>query len=693
MILNRFDILRSVNIWAIFFSIAYPVMATLLVGYSNYYLLMYISTGLFVFNFFLIKRGNVNLGFLIFAFSTNTIMFFFDSGIGGASMCFVLHIPFLLCSLINARIDSSREHIIAILLTATCIGLTSFTTLTPRLSAFIYPPDKIYYIAVLNSICAISITVVMSVLLATTVRQSRLSLIRSQQSLTKNEALLKSINQNIDIGICRTDVASGKLLYVNNAFIKLFGLVSLEDASNNSIDNAYNNPADHYHIMDLLKRDGYVSNLEVKYKRKDGTDFWGLLTCNKITSEDGNEVYDGAVRDISEIKTLQEELITAKEAAENASIAKSQFLSTMSHEIRTPMNAVIGASNLLLQDEPRKEQLDNLLLLRYAANNLMRLINNILDFSKIELDKMEFEKVPVDLRALIPELVGTHLIEAKRKNIALEYSIPKQLGQYQLDPIRFSQVLNNLLSNALKFTEKGGVYLNVAVLKDHPHDSVLGFSVRDTGIGIATNRQSKIFDDFSQEDIDTTRKFGGSGLGLAITRKIIEKYGSKVRLTSEKGKGSTFSFEVALPKHVADTVAPTQTFAFEQSALQDMDILIVDDNEMNINIMSKFLMRWEAKCDVCHNGEDAIILVKTGSYDLVLMDLHMPGMDGFQATREIRAFNNTIPIFALTADAFAETRLDALACGMNDFVPKPFDPLELFNKVAAVRVNKVANLL
>lgn len=682
-IFNKQDILKGFNFWAMIICIWFVVFLSVFVSYSQYYLVFLAAAIVFTVNHFIIARGHLKIAFVLFVLCTNTIMLLFDAGIMSPARGFIFYIPLLLCNLIVTNFNKRIEQIFSMILTLCCVCLTTFTDLTPRIADRLYVSEHQTIVSYFNTFAAIFMTVIIAYVLSKSAQDAQLNLEQSKKILSQNEKLLESINQNIDIGICRTDVATNKLIYANNAKVKVFGYDSVEEILKVSPYDFYKDEGERKRVIELLERDGYVSNMEVQYKRKDGSYFWGLLTSNKTVDERGRVMYDGALRDISDNKQLQEELIRAKELAEKSSIAKSQFLSTMSHEIRTPMNAVIGASNLLLEDETRPDQRENLQLLKSAGSNLMRLINNVLDFSKIELDKVEFEKVPIDLHQLIVEAINTHILEAQKKNITLEYEIKVFTHLYVIDPIRFMQVMNNLISNAVKFTDEGGVKVTVEVLNESIGSDTLKITVNDTGIGIAEGRKQKIFESFSQESIDTTRRYGGSGLGLAITKRILQKFNSEIDLISEKGKGSSFSFTIQLNK-TSKKEQYTEPSIESAVSLQGMRVLLVEDNKMNTLIMQKFLSRWNISCDACENGKEAITKLSDHSYDLILMDLHMPDMDGFQTTEAIRKFNKHIPIFAITADAFAETRMKALSSGMNDFISKPFDPTSLFTKMVKV---------
>lgn len=687
---NKQRILKGFNFWAIIVCIFFVLFLSVFVEYSQYYFLFAIGVLIFGINHYLITKGHIKIGYIVFVACTNSIMLVFDAGIMSPVRGFIFYIPLLLCNLMVASPDRKGEQIFSIALTFFCISITSFTDLTPKIASRLYREEDQLIVVYFNTFAAICMTVIITYILSRSSQKARENLLESKKILSQNEKLLDSINQNIDIAICRTDAVTGVLIYANNAKVKVFGYDSLAEIFTVNPGTFYKDSEEQNRVVKLLEKDGFVSNMEVKYKRKDGTEFWGLLTSSKIIDDNGKAMYDGALRDISDIKNLQGELIAAKESAERSSLAKSQFLSTMSHEIRTPMNAVMGASNLLLEDETRPEQIESLQLLKSAGSNLMRLINNILDFSKIELDKVEFELVSVDLMQLMHEAINAHTLEAQKKGIVIELTTDKPAYLYTLDPIRFIQVINNLLSNAVKFTDEGKVIVSVHILEDKPEYDTVRVSVKDTGIGIAADRQRKIFDSFSQENIDTTRRYGGSGLGLAITRRILQKLNSSVELTSVKGEGSEFSFNLQLKKHHMQQ-QPVQPQVLSDNSIAGMRILLVEDNRMNTLIMTKFLSRWNVVCDTCDSGKEALEKLQETTYELILMDLHMPDMDGFETTTIIRSFNKQVPIFALTADAFAETRIRALACGMNDFIPKPFDPGTLFNKIAGVKITHKAN--
>ncbi|MEK6481706.1 PAS domain S-box protein [Catalinimonas sp. 4WD22] len=381
----------------------------------------------------------------------------------------------------------------------------------------------------------------------------------------------------------------------------------------------------------------------------------------------------------------EEELIEAKRQAEHASMAKAQFLSTMSHEIRTPLNAVIGISHLLLQDDPKPEQLENLHALRFSGENLLALINDILDFSKIEAGKIEFEEVDFSLGQLLKGIQHSLAFKAEEKGVALrisqEEAIPETLTG---DPTRLSQIMNNLVSNAIKFTQQGSVEVRVRIASQEEGKVKLTFEVEDSGIGIPEDKQSHIFDSFSQASSDTTRHYGGTGLGLAITKKLLELQGSQIQLNSREGEGSLFYFELEF-KASSQRIEDKSVFLQGNQPFRSLEgykVLLVEDNKMNVIVARQFLNKWKLAFEHAENGQEAVDRVIGGEqYDLILMDLQMPVLDGYEASLHIRKVFPALPIIALTASAMLEIQERVYKVGMNDFVTKPFNPNELYHKI------------
>ncbi len=360
--------------------------------------------------------------------------------------------------------------------------------------------------------------------------------------------------------------------------------------------------------------------------------------------------------------------------------AKSEFLSTMSHEIRTPLNAVIGMTHLLLRNKPRGDQKGDLDVLLFSANNLLSIVNNILDYNKIEEGKIGFEQIPMDLAIIARNIVAGLQSAAREKGIALALDVDGRLDKKLLgDPTRTSQVINNLVHNAIKFTREGSVRLSLHVEAITEGSVTVTIKVEDTGIGIAADKQDMIFDRFTQADSSTSRSYGGTGLGLAITKKILELQGVTLHLESEPGKGSTFYFTQHFPLTGEKTGEPEDAPEAQNQShqLDGVSLLLVEDNPLNVLVAQTILENSGATVEVAVNGREALDMLDISRHQLILMDLHMPVMDGYEATVLLRKKGFTLPIIALTASTPKEVESEAYAAGLTDVVVKPFNPDDL----------------
>jgi signal transduction histidine kinase/DNA-binding response OmpR family regulator len=395
----------------------------------------------------------------------------------------------------------------------------------------------------------------------------------------------------------------------------------------------------------------------------------------------------GTILDIDERKKFEQALITAKEIAEQATRIKSLFLSNMSHEMRTPMNAIIGLSDLLAEERLESSQQEKVNSIKHSGENLLKIINEILDFSKVEAGKVTLENIDFELEQVLSGVHRTLDFKAKAKGLIFETLIEKDIPKLLIgDPYRLNQILLNLAGNAIKFTSQGFVKINVSLKYNSPTQVVLNFSVTDTGIGIEHDKQHLIFESFSQAQNDHSRKYGGTGLGLTITKRLIELLGGELTLESQQQKGSIFKFSIPYAIGEAKLLSAVVEPQFMQS-LEGLNLLLVEDNAMNQFVAIQILKKWNVKVESAINGKHALALLEKREFDVILMDLQMPEMDGYETTELIRnssskVINHQVPIIAVSADAFEETKEKALALGMNGFVTKPINKQELFNVLA-----------
>ncbi|MAN59058.1 MAG: hybrid sensor histidine kinase/response regulator [Flavobacteriaceae bacterium] len=381
---------------------------------------------------------------------------------------------------------------------------------------------------------------------------------------------------------------------------------------------------------------------------------------------------------IGRLRTKNWEYLNAKKEAEKLALAKSNFFSTVSHELRTPLYGVIGLSTILLEDESLKNHEDDLKSLKFSADYLLALINDVLQLNKIDSKKLEEELSVFNVKRLVQTIVSSfeymRLQNGNTILVSIGDNTPTSLRGYS---VRLSQILMNLIGNACKFTENGEIHILVETVKKRQDSVTLLFQVKDTGIGIAEDKQESVFDEFSQVESQTYHQ-QGTGLGLPIVRKLLELSNSTIRLESELGVGSIFSFEIQY--EIADiSTAKEEPFHLDVQLLSGKSILVVEDNRINQIVTRKILEKNEMRCTLAENGQEGVTAVKQGDFDLVLMDINMPVMDGIEATKEIRKFNNSTPIIALTAVEVAEMRHEIYRAGMKDIIVKPYD-VKKFNQ-------------
>lgn len=434
-----------------------------------------------------------------------------------------------------------------------------------------------------------------------------------------------------------------------------------------------------------------VSDLKKQYELKDQSTYKikqiiqsldpSIQNVDEIKDIDIISVLDLLESHIKRSKMLEEALIKAKEAAEASVVAKSNFLSVMSHEIRTPLNAIIGSIHILKEEEHLKEQEKYINSLDISADNLLNLVNDILDFSKIEEGKINFVEQNINIKELTQNIKQSNYFKANEGQNKIKVMLDDTIPDFIIgDETRLSQILNNLVSNAIKFTKKGLITMSVQVKDIGPQKTELEFSVSDTGIGIEKKKLDTIFERFTQADSAITRQYGGSGLGLTIVKKLLQLQGSDIQVESEPGKGSRFFFNLSFKnsrKQKDEKISDQET-----KELNGTKILLVEDGPFNVMIAKKILENWNAVVEVAENGQIAVDKCSLGEYDIILMDLQMPVMDGISATKIIRAFKPHVPIIALTASASIEVQQDVMNSGMDDYISKPFNPESLYRTIS-----------
>ena len=481
----------------------------------------------------------------------------------------------------------------------------------------------------------------------------------------------------------------GKITDMNNASVKVTGITRPKLIGTDFFDY-FTEPQMAREVYQKVFENGFVADSPLILRHKNGKLIHVLFNGSVYKDDKGNVLGAAIVaRDVTNQKIIETELIEAKVFAENSTIiaenavkAKQQFLSNMSHEIRTPMNAIIGFTKVVLRTDITDKQKEYLNAIKISGDALIVLINDILDLAKVDAGKMTFEKTPFKMKSSIAAML--HLFETKiqEKNLKLVKEYDSKIPDVLVgDPIRLHQIILNLVSNAVKFTSKGKITVSVDLLHEDDDKVILKFAVTDTGIGISEEKIGTIFENFQQATSETSRLYGGTGLGLAIVKQLIEPQNGTIRVNSTIHKGSTFSFTLPFQKTNSDVELENELTEID-SEMKNIKVLVVEDIALNQLLMKTLLDDFGFELDIAENGKISIEKLQEKDFDIILMDLQMPEMNGFEATKYIRnTIHSTIPIIALTADVTTVDVDKCKAVGMNDYIAKPVDETELYNKI------------
>lgn len=498
----------------------------------------------------------------------------------------------------------------------------------------------------------------------------------AEEKLTRNHKRFEETQELAQVGSWEVNLLTREVSWSK----EMYRIFDMEGVPQNEIFDKYFkkiHPDDRQKmneaLINLISK-GATSSVETRLITAKGDIKYIQAIADTIKSVNGHKVITirGAVQDITKQK--------------QAAMAKSDFLSCMSHEIRTPINGVIGIANLLEGEELNERQKEYVKTLNFSANHLSTVVSDILDFSKIESGYMTFEKVSFNLEQNCRYVFDLFANKANEKDIVYGF-VPSHTDAYSLygDYVRLNQVLSNLISNAIKFTEKGNVVFSYDIKEETQDKVTVEFKVKDSGIGIPAANQINIFDSFTQANDGITRKYGGTGLGLTISKRLVELQGGKISLNSAPGLGSEFIVELTFDKHVYKNEINNSGDVMEKTTLTDlkgMNILVAEDNKVNAMVLTRFLKKWNANCQLAKDGEEAVKMAGEDNYDIVLMDIQMPNMDGIEATRMIRKSDNerlrNLPVVAFTADASVDTHRELLKIGFNHCITKPFNPDLLF---------------
>ncbi len=560
----------------------------------------------------------------------------------------------------------------------------SITVATMLVITFFAPyQSEIEPVGLLQSRPHYYLNIIITFLLTITFFVFALGLLRRREKKIRLEKKFKEtiFNTSLDAVII-IDLATNNIIDCNSQAIAMFSL--------NWDEKAKLVTKDWQHLKDLLYRhvpilqNNGVKNVnwqgDLLLTHEDGKHFYTLTNAVLFTHESLNYCKVSFL-DITQQKQDELEVLAAKETAERALKVKSRFLSNMSHELRTPLNGIIGSANLIVQQNEALAKNEYFNIIKISSGHMLNLVNQVLDYSKLETEKLELLHEPFNLADTIKELVASFKWEAASKDLKLDYEIDGAIpGVVAGDKLRVTQILLNIISNAVKFSETGTIKLVAKKNWEDDNTTTIYFEVSDYGIGVAVDKQKTIFDSFTQADIETTRKYGGTGLGLSISKKLVEKMGGELQVKNNIPKGSIFYFTIAFTKIDNNSYTPPKEIVIKD--LTAKKILLVEDNPVNMLVAKLMLKKWGAVVTEAVNGKKGLEMFNQQQFDILLIDLEMPEMDGPQLIKEIRKSNIDIPAIAFTAAAYENIFSDLLQKGFSAFVPKPFVPQKLNNEIA-----------
>jgi signal transduction histidine kinase/CheY-like chemotaxis protein len=594
-------------------------------------------------------------------------------GISGGAYLYLF--PYILSLIFFLNFSKRKtESIVTLSITvATMLAITFFA----------HYQSKVEPVDLLQSRPHYYLNIIITFLLTITFFVFALGLLRRREKKTRLEKKFKEtiFNTSLD-AIIIIDMAANTIIDCNSRAIEMFSL---------NWDEKTKLPAAEWqHLKDILYRQVPIlqSNTaknnywqgDLLMTHEDGKHFYTLTNAVLFTHEEMQYCKINFL-DITRQKQNELDVLLAKETAERALKVKSRFLSNMSHELRTPLNGIIGSANLITQQNEELAKNEYFNIIKISSGHMLNLVNQVLDYSKLETEKLELVNAPFNLADALKELIASFKWEAQTKDLELVYEIDDTITPAIIngDKLRITQVLINIISNAIKFSETGTIKVIAKKIKEDNNTAAIYFEVSDNGIGVAAGKEETIFDSFTQADIETTRKYGGTGLGLTISKKLVEKMGGELRVKNNVPKGSVFYFTVCFNK------ANSKNYIAEEIVIKDLTgkkILLVEDNPVNMLVAKLMLKKWGAVVTEAVNGKKGLELYNRQQFDILLIDLEMPEMDGTTLIKEIRQANTLIPAIAFTAAAYENIFTDLLQKGFNAFVPKPFVPHHLNNEIS-----------